>query len=235
MHSTDEELATSLKNELKFDADRRNNFRKHQSDKKVYDRERDKGLALQLEEQERWDILREQGAKEQRKLRAQAKNMDEEGPEYKQDLKQKKAYETQMEASRKRHIQTKKTLSDEFLKNVKNSEEVELDLASDRPRFDRRKRHVNKWAKSGASGSSGYSDPGGSGPAAPAFDYPPVPTTQDYMPVDNFDEIPPPPPLNSFEGGGNPGGYQDPYYNEGGEYGAPPGYPPPPPPDGWDF
>lgn len=243
-HATDQELAAKLKDELEFETKRRNDFKNQRSSKKTYEQEREKGLSLFLEEQEKWDVTREKGLKEQRASRLKTREMDETSPEYIQDQKEKKKYEDQLEVSRKKQIETKQQVSELFKNKVTVSEEEELGVYNDRPRYALRARGSNKWSKNksgssgfsgGSSGSSGGSyDSGGSGGSVP-FDYPPIPN-QDYIPNDNFDDLPPPPPMMPYEGYGAPvmGGDQ-PYFEGGGSYPPPTGYPPPPPDGGWDF
>lgn len=236
----DQELAQTLKKSMEQNIQRLNNFKKNQEDRKIFDRERDKGLSLHLEEQERWDIQRERGIAEQRRLRAQSKSFDDFGPEYKQDLIEKQKNEKEMNVARERYVETKSIVEKELSRSLKVSEETELDLYSLRPRFDRRKRQTNKWTAFGKStgGGSSSSSSGSSGAAQvppPSFDYPPT-NQQEYIPVDNFEEMPVPPPM-PYDGGTGFQGEPMPFEGGNGEFNPPPGYPPvaPPPPDGWDF
>ncbi len=238
--ASDQEFAEALKKEFKFETERRNQFKSHHLNSKIYNRERDKGLALYLEEQERWDILREKEAKVHARQRAKVVDMDENSFEYKKDDKLKKERQTEMEVARKKHIVTKLAVTNQFNKQINTSEEEELDLYSSRPRYELRKRHQNKWVSNGKSGgSSGGGSSGGGGGGGGSFDFPAAQPSQDYIPIDNFDEIPPP-PLAPFDGG-NQGFPGEPSFNEGFDQGFPqpggdfPSYPPPPPPDGWDF
>jgi hypothetical protein len=104
----------------------------------------------------------------------------------------------------------------------------ELDLYSKRPRYDLRKRYLNKWVKNSSktSSSSGGSSFGGGAPAPQSpMDFP-VPVDYAPQPIENFEEIPPPPPPIPFENQGFESGF--------GENPLPP--PPPPVPEGgWDF
>jgi len=245
-HATDQELAAKLKDELEYETKRRNDFKNQRAGKKTYEQEREKGLSLFLEEQEKWDVTREKGLKEQRASRNKSREMDETSPEYLQDEKEKKKYEADLEISRKKQIATKQQVSELFKNKVTVTEEEELGVYNDRPRYSLRARGSNKWTakgRSGGSGSSGGSssgaspggfDSGGGSNSAP-FDYPPIPN-QDYVPTDNFDDLPPPPPMMPYEGYGNPNmGGDQPYFEGGGSYPPPTGYPPPPPDGGWDF
>lgn len=244
-NATDQELASKLKDELEYDTQRRNDFKNQRQAKKIYEQEREKGLSLFLEEQEKWDITREKGQKEQRTSRLKMREMDETSPEYIQDEKEKKRYEAELETARRKHIQTKKEVIEIFKNKINVTEEEELGVYNERPRYALDQRGRNKWTGAGrgkssggfsgsSGGSSGWSGGGaesGAGASAP-FDYPPVPN-QEYVPSDNFDDLPPPPPMMPYEGYGNPNA---PYY-EGGEFppGGVQGYPPPPPDGGWDF
>jgi hypothetical protein len=242
--ATDKELAAKLKDELEYETKRRNDFKKQRQGKRTFEQEREKGLSLFLEEQEKWDLTREKGLNEQRASRLKSNEIDENSPEYIQDQKAKKNYEDDLEVSRKKQIETKEQVSALFKNKVDVTEEEELDIYNDRPRYALRARGYNKWSKGKSSGSSGSSESSGSGggnwdggsagSSAP-FDYPPIPN-QDYVPSDNFDDLPPPPPMMPYEGYGAPGGAA-PYYEggAGGEFSPPTGYPPPPPDGGWDF
>ncbi len=246
-HTADRELALKLKDELEHETKRRNDFKVNRSAKQTYEQEREKGLSLFLEEQEKWDVTREKGLKEQRAFRLKSIDRDENSPEYRQDQKVKKKYEADLELSRQKQIATKQQVTQLFKNKVSVTEEEELGLYNNRPRYAQRARGSNKWslkgkAQSGSSGanSSSSSNSGGSwqsgdlGTSAP-FDYPPIPN-QDYVPTDNFDDLPPPPPMMPYEGYGAPGGFDMPYGNGGNQEFAPPvGYPPPPPDGGWDF
>ena len=241
-HATDKELAAKLKDELEYETKRRNEFKNQRQGKRTFEQEREKGLSIFLEEQEKWDQTREKGLNEQRASRLKSNEMDESSPEYIQDQKAKKKYEDDLEISRKKQIETKEQVSALFKNKAEVTEEEELDIYNSRPRYALRARGNNKWSakgKSGGSGSSGSSgssggnwDGGGAASSAP-FDYPPIPN-QDYVPSDNFDDLPPPPPMMPYEGYGAPGGVP-PYGEGGGEFPPPTGYPPPPPDGGWDF
>ena len=245
-HATDQELSAKLKNELEYETKRRNDFSNQRLSKKTFEREREKGLALFLEEQEKWDVTRDKGLKEQRANRLKTREMDESSPEYMQDQKAKKKYQAELEINRQKQIATKQQVFELFKNKVKVSEEEELSVYNDRPRFALRTRGSNKWsAKAKAGSGSGFSSGSSSGSNSPGatfdsnngssapFDYPPVPN-QDYIPSDNFEDLPPPPPMMPYEGYGAPGSAQPPNF-EGGDYPPPVGYPPPPPEGGWDF
>lgn len=245
-NATDQDLAAKLKDDLEFDTERRNDFKNQVKNRNVYEGEREKGLSLFLEEQEKWDLTREKGINEQRARRLREKKMDENSPEYFQDLKNKQAYEKKQEVARQRHVDTKREIVDIYKKKVQVTEEEELDIYNPRPRYALRQRGQNKWvsrgSKSGSGSSPGYSPPSNlPSPGSSTYDYP-QPPMNEYIPTDNFEEIPPPPPPMPYEGYSNPAGDFNNYNN----YGAPPpgfppdtpypAYPPPPAPEGgWDF
>lgn len=224
----DKELAEKLRTDLEFDTNRRSAYQQHRDEDKIYDQERDKGLALFLEEEERWNRLREKESREHAKTRT--KPMDESSPEFKEDLKEKEQFEKQRELDRVRHVRTKKNLYLEFEDKIPQSEEKELGIVEHRPRYDLRKRAKNKWVNAGKV-LGGAASSGGSSP----FDGPsiPQPSPGDFVapPMDNsFEDIPPPPiPYDNFDNQ-NAGGFDSGFGD------VPPPPPPPPPNDpSWDF
>jgi hypothetical protein len=226
----DQVLAEKLKQELNFNMQRRKGFKKQIEDQKFFDREREKGLALFLEEQEKFDIEREKGIAEHKK--SKTKSLDESSPEYFSDLKEKKNRELWLDQSRKVHINTRDQIVSQYSDNINQSESQELDLYNNRPRYDLRKRHNNKWVKNSTKSSSSSSGNSFNGAPSPE-NSPDFPPPMDYapQPIDNFEEIPPPPPAIPFDqsqgfGNGFDSGFGD----------APMPPPPPPPPEGgWDF
>ncbi|MBC7742209.1 MAG: hypothetical protein H7061_08430 [Bdellovibrionaceae bacterium] len=231
----DEELLGSLKLEATHDLERLKSLKSERANKKIYENEREKGLGTFLEEQEKWDLLREKGVAEYRK-RKKVESPQEGGPEYKADQLKKKIAEEKFEKSRRILVNTKQKVFSQNKDLISSLEADELGLDRKRPRYDLRKRGQNKWVKNGASGrpssgnsssGPGYSPP----PPAPVFDDFPPPPISDFQNappmIDGFEEIPPPPPPPVYESFGNqPGGF-DPGFSE-----FPP--PPPPPPD-FDF
>jgi hypothetical protein len=226
--SEDKDLAEKLRTDLEFGTNRRNAYQQHRDEDKIFDQERDKGLALFLEEEERWNRLREKESREYAQNRA--KPMDEFGPEYKQDQKEKENYEKQRELDRKRHVRTKSKIFLEFEDKIPQSEEKELGIAEQRPRYELRKRGRNKWLNAGKV----IGGPGGS--SGSPFDAPPIPQPSpgDFVapPMDNsFEDIPPPPPPIPYDNfdNSNAGGFDS-------GFGDVPPPPPPPPNDpSWDF
>ena len=226
----DRVLAEKLRSDLQFDVNRRKAFSQHTDENKIYDQEREKGLALFLEEEERWNRLREKETREHKKTRPTA--IDEFGHEYQADLKQKENADKQRELDRQRHVRTKSNLFIEFEDKIPQTEERELGLAQNRPRYELRKRAKNKWVNSGKTLQGGASSSSGSSP----FDSPsiPQPSPGDFVspPMDtNFEDIPPPPPPIPYDNfdQGNAGGFDS-------GFGDVPPPPPPPPNDpSWDF
>lgn len=248
---TDIELEQKLNNDLKHDVQRRNSFKSHQQDKKILNREREKGFSLYLEEQEKWDSIREKGIQEYRQSRLKNRSMDETSPEFMKDEQQKKEELNKMEIARKKYVATKEKVSAQFKSQVRTSEEEELDINNHRPRFDLAKRAKgNRIAKSSGSGT-GFSGGSGSTGSFPVnngstsgsgygsdgsvpFDYPVPPNDFTPPPSEGFEDLPPPPPMMPYDGYGEPPLFEDggAGFNPGGD----PSYPPPPPLDGgWDF
>lgn len=226
----DRALAEKLRSDLQYDVNRRKAFSQHTGENKIYDQEREKGLALFLEEEERWNRLRDKESRGHAKTRPAPQ--DEFSPEYKADLKEKEAAEKQRELDRGRHVRTKSNLFIEFEDKIPQSEEKELGIAQERPRYELRKRAKNKWVNSGktlqgggggSSGSSPFDSPSISSPSPGDFVAPPMDT--------NFEDIPPPPPPIPYDNfdqsgaGGFDSGFGD----------VPPPPPPPPNDPSWDF
>lgn len=239
----DQELADRLKEELTHEANRRRAFTQFEEEKKKTEKEQNKGLSLWLEEQEQWDTAREKSVNDYKKTRQPARKMvvDAQGSvqeltkEYYADVEAKQSAQRLIEDGRKQHIQIKKNIIAQYAPTDVTSEEQELGIYSQRPRYDLRKRGKNKWTNSGSkiggqAGSSGGSDAGfnSGGFQGDTFDFPPPPPATDFVPQDNFDDFPPPPPATDF--GNAPGMYDSGF----GDAPIPP--PPPPPPEGgWDF
>lgn len=225
----DQELANRLKQDLLHESNRKRAFKQHEDERRRTDKEQNKGLTLWLEEQEKWDLAREKAKFE---FKRNTRPTPQEGSkEYFDDLAEKERDLRVIEDGRKQHIQIKKSITAQFQGQVSLSEEEELGIYNERPRYNLRKRARNKWAKSGsnygAGGSSGATGGYGGGGYQPSdnYDFPPPPPPD--IPQDNFDDFPPPPPATDFA---NPGTFDSGF----GDAPMPPP-PPPPPPDGWDF
>ncbi len=218
----DRQMLQTLNSEAGHDQARKKEFKAERKARKAFDNEREKELALFLEQQEKWEITRERGLSEYRS-RKKDKSPTDDGPEFKQDQKIKQQEELKSEQARRLVVQTRQKIVGRQSPSDIAQELEELNIDQKRPRFDLRKRGKNKWvgssgkANSGSSGSSGSS---GFAPPPAAFDDFPQP---EYMPapMDNFEDIPPPPPPPmNFDGsmgfGGVDSGFGD--------------IPPPPPP-----
>lgn len=234
LFALDGELADRLKQDLQHDAERKKGFAQYNSEKKKREQDKDKGLSLYLQEQEQWEMAREKTVYEYKKNKK--KPMDEDSAEFRQDELAKQQRINKMEEARLGYIKDKKQIIAQYKTPQSWSEEDELGVYINRPRYDKRKRSQNKWTKSGKSlgGSSGGGFSGGySGGDSGGgnFDLPPPPPPGDFnsFPQDNFDDFPPPP--SNFDGN-YPGTY-DSGFGDGGVV------PPPPPPpnfnDGFDF
>ncbi len=232
----DQNLADRLKQDLNHESNRRKAYKQFEDEKKKTEKEQNKGLALWLEEQEQWDLTREKAVFDYKKTKRPTPQ--EFSKEYYDDLAEKERGLRVVEEGRKQHIQVKKDILAQYQPLNVATEEEELGIYDQRPRYDLRKRGRNKWTKSGAtigSGSAGAPSPGGGDNSGgfqggDNFDFPPPPPTDfSNVPQDNFDDFPPPPPPPT-DFGSPPGMYDSGF----GDAPIPP--PPPPPPEGgWDF
>lgn len=216
------------------EVERLTGFAQHQNDNVKFDKAREQGERAYLESEEQWENLK---ARELSEYKKQAKDraMSDDGPEFQQDTLQKKAQEKVYEENRDAYLRDRaqKRSLDRKALNLP-SEEQELGLDQERPRYDYRKRATfgatPKLGKStltpGRSGGSGSSGSYGGGGGSPSF--PPPPTFDDfqdggYIPAPTLDndymgDIPPPPPPPP------PFGMDGGFNGDGGEF------PPPPPP-----
>ena len=243
---TDQNLIQKLKSDLQFDIQRKSELSQHKKSKRIYETEREKGLALYLEEQEKWDISREKGLNEQHRYRLKNKEMDELSSEYKADQKNKKSYDLDQEIFRKQLVDTKNKITRFYENKATVTELEELEIYNQRPRFSTRARGKNKFVKkdqadgsSSPSSGSAWTAPADSG-SMPAYDYPPSGMSGgDYIPTDNFDDLPPPPPLVPYDGYNGSVPAAPPNFNDNSDFGGfPPqgsGFPQQPPDGGWDF
>lgn len=247
VRAQDVEFSNSFKKEVEFNLNRRKDFEKNEDRTKIFEKEREKGLSLYIEETEKWEYLREKGISDERKKRAAAKVMTEDSPEYRQDQAVKDKREQSLEKSRADYAATKKKVLSATATEVKGqTEEQELGLISDRPRFAQDKRNKNKWlaqksapsfgGSSSSNTSSGYAPPASS----PNVDYIPPPPDYSSYPSEGFEDLPPPPPPMPYESM-SPGDFNQPNFdnyndnfNDG--FNNNPNYSfPPQGGDGWDF
>ena len=226
----DSQLLQSLKSAASHDQNRKLQFHQDRDGKKIFSTEREKGLAGFLEEQERWDLVRERGLAEHRKQK-KTSSPQEGGPEYRDDVHLKKIESQKMDEARLLVVKTREQIAMKASPTAAADEMEELGLVPVRPRFDYRKRASNKWVKKVPGETApGKSSPGAGGfsPPPPAFDDYPI--QNDYLPannpIDGFEEIPPPPPPIDFEGAA--AGIYNGNIDTG--FGEVPPPPPPPPP-----
>ena len=228
----DEEVIDKLKIEATHDVDRLRSFRKELENNRIFANEREKGLGEFLEDQEKWDLIRERGLREYIKHKTPQSDMDETSEEYRKDQEEKQLAEDRYEKSREIHVRTRNKIHSQIPKNLTALEAEELQIFVDRPRFDVRKKRKNKWAGAGKPGGGGStaSAPSFQNPAQPPAinDFVPPPPPPDFpaapAPYEGFEELPPPPMYDSNMNTSVP---YDPSF--GGEMSIPP--PPPPPPD----
>ena len=233
--ASDDDLVKSVKQDLDHDTLRKNGFKEFNQDKKKIDREREKGIGLFLEEQEKWDLYQQRAARDYR--REKDTTPDETSPEYRADLKQKEQDNEQMESFRRKYIMLKNKAFSDYQQKQVVTDEDELELKETRPRFEIRKRSRNKWAKSGkgfgSANSQVYTPPtpgsfgGNSGESINdansgiILDRTPQPADFNPIPADTFEDF-------------TPAAQGD--FGEDSGFGDSPLPPPPAPPgEGWDF
>jgi hypothetical protein len=228
----DVDLAESLKIEANHNNERLRSFKTEVNNNKVFDEEREKGLAEFLEDQEKWDLVRERGLQEYRKLKNNNSTSKESGPDYIEYLEEKESQDARYEHSRQIHVRTRELVKKNVDPDLAQIESDELGLNVERPRYDLRKRSRNKWAIGGKSGT-GFSS-GGTG--SPSFDSQPSnPGNNEFVPAPEF---PPAPP--AFDAGDDftPTPAFDPNTGMPMDSATPPpeiNIPPPPPPTDFDF
>ncbi len=224
---TDENLLKSLKIDANQNLNRLKAFKEEGQINQVFDDEREKALGAFLEDQEKWDLVRERGLREY-KIEKKRRNPGIKSAEYLEYLDNKESDAAIYERSRKIQVnvrnQVQKQIKDD---NIGNLELQELGLAGHRPRYSLRDRSNNKWVNAGSrpglGGSSGGLLGGGYQPPAP-------PPSSDFAPpppaFESFEEVQPasPPPIFDSSSGITP-------FDGNGDMNIPP---PPPPPD-FDF
>lgn len=242
-YSAEADLISNLKKEVEFDQIRKKDFTKYSERKNIFEREREKGLSIYIEDQERWDYLREQGVEDVRRQRRLDKKIDESSPEFLADEKLKMKRELEQDQAREQYVNAKRALISRTNDNSGLDEATELELHSNRPRYAKENRNKNKWlsAKTASSkntpssGTSGYNAGGydaGYVPPAPGEYNPPPPDFSAY-PSDGFEDLPPPPPPLPYDDFGNP--QVAPHFNDNFDSNPNINYPPPPVDGGWDF
>ena len=226
--------ANSLKIEANHNLNRVKNYRSEANNNRIFDLEREKAVSEYLEEQEVWELIRERGLKEYRKLKKSSSFRDG-GPEQREHNKEVLKQEKEYDQNRQSYVNAKNKVMRSSAYTYAQLEGQEYaDLNSKRPRYDLRKRKKNKYVgstKPNTGSSSGVSyNPDNYAPSAPAAsDFPPPPPPPDFpqvpAPYEGYDDSIPP----AYDGSAVNGVPYDPTF--GGEMIPPP---PPPPPD-YDF
>lgn len=218
----------------KAEEERLSGFAEHYAEGKKIDKARADGERAFFEESEQWEALRRNEYSEFKKQKKAAEIADD-GPEFKQDAKDKKQDAIQYEESRKEFQKLKaneRAISRESKKLP--SELQELQVYSDRPRYDYSKRPLfgarYKWQGALSGSASSGSNFGGYNSGSGGSNFPSPPSFDDggYIPAPNLpddSDFPPPPPPPGFGDDSLGGGF--------GSDMPPP--PPPPPPNFQDF
>lgn len=228
----DKALVDTLKIEANHNIERLKSYKKEKLNNRIFENEREKGLGEFLEEQEKWDLIRERGRQEYRKQKL-SETQEINRKEYERDLKEKLEERQQYEYSRRVYVKTRDKVRSQQNQTVSQLESEELEFYMNRPRYEFNKRHKNKWIAAGGSkpstgsGSSGYQG-GITSPAVSDYpqnqtEFPPAPAPA----YEGFEEVPPPPLYDSNMNSNIP---YDPSF--GGDVSIPP---PPPPPLDYDF
>ena len=191
---TDENLLKSLKIDANQNLNRLKAFKEEGQINQVFDDEREKALGAFLEDQEKWDLVRERGLREYKKEK-KLRSPGVKSAEYLEYLDDKESEAAIYERNRKIQVnvrnQVQKQIKDD---NIGSLELQELGLAGGRPRYSLRDRSNKKWVSAGGrtgfGGSSGTSIGGGYQPPAP-------PPASDFAPAVDFPAAPP--AFESFE------------------------------------
>lgn len=203
-------------------------FNDYKKQRRLNDREREKGLALHLEKVEMEQREYRESLQEHRRMKRTEKPL-EATPFYKENVRDRERDKQKRLQEQEEFIADKK-VEKRLLNQAQINKLEELGLPEDRPRFDVKKRTLYGAASpfdkappsSGGGGSNSFAPSDGgfpTPPPAPFDEFPPPPT---FPGDDNFDLPPPPPPMPYDEGMG----MNNPPFDE---------FPPPPPPPGDDF
>ncbi|NUM60174.1 MAG: hypothetical protein HUU56_16185 [Bdellovibrionaceae bacterium] len=202
--------------------ERLQDFKRFKKDNKIIDEEREKGLAVYLEELDKEAFESRKALQEYKKQKKTERN-SEDSKYYEEYLKEKKDQEQVYQEDLDEYLKDKKKYSSGKYKRP-FSEEFELGILSDRPRYDYKKRALygakpkfksSEGKGSSSGGASGTNSFPGSNNSRPDNNFTPP------APVDPFfDDIPPPPPPMPMDDGGG-------FNNDG-------FIPPPPPPPMFD-
>ncbi|MCB0368357.1 MAG: hypothetical protein KDD45_02690 [Bdellovibrionales bacterium] len=204
-------------------------FRQFKKDSQAYDYEREKAYSAYLENLEKEAFDREKAIEDYRKNKKKTKPL-EDTPAYLDDLQVKLAWQKKYEED----LQSYKAQREAFFYKKQHrpfSEEYELDILSNRPRYEYQKRALygakpkykkvpmNEYGGAPASGMPYLPSDAGND----SSDIPPPPPLPPDISQPFLDEIPPPPPMPmdggyDYNGDGNDGDF----------------IPPPPPPPMFD-
>ncbi|MNL11530.1 hypothetical protein D3C87_1323700 [compost metagenome] len=219
-------FAQKSKEEVRLDG-----FAQHQKNGKQFENARSQGEKAYLEEQEQWELSRQRTLEDYKKKKA-SQVMEDEGPEYQADQVTKQNWDKNREIERQKYAARRhEEILDRKAKGLP-SEEVELDIAEERPRYDYRKRASFGASKGGKSSSA--SSPSSPSSGAPwtgggGSNFPTPPPFDDfggegYVPAqnapDDFGDIPPPPPPPPVfdEGFDGPNPIPPPTFDDGGDF-----------------
>lgn len=209
-----------------WDEDRLGGFGEHQTENKIFDREREKGRNAYLEGLEQAERER-LAARDLFRKNKKTQKPAEETSDYTENVKAREAQLAEQEKIRAAYVREKQAILARRHHSVAVTPMEELGLDQTRPRYDVRHRALygngklkSSHSSSGGGGGGSYQPPMDEGPTANSGMMPPPP------PPAEFDEMPPPPPpmpAPSFEDGG------------GADFPPPPSpdfndFPPPPPP-----
>lgn len=182
-------------------------FSEHQRNQAEFDREREKGEKDQIEENMAWEALKEKNLIQFKKIKA-AEVLPDNSKDLAIDEAVKKEQAREYEVSRKEYSKSVQNFDRSKYKDLV-TEDVELGLDAERPRYDLKKRalfgaQVRYGKVTTKPGTSSSSSGGGSPSYTPPSSFPPPPSTPPYddfgdgyipPPADGFgDDFPPPPP-----------------------------------------
>ncbi len=229
-----ERFSPDLNIQAKQQQRRLDGFYEHSEEGKRFDRIRERGETEYNEGLLKWEDERSYVVREYRKDKLRNMNkVDREAERDKKEFeKQNQKFEADFNKNRKGYVTAREKIKEQSRR--KFSEEEELSIYHERPRYEDRKRALygarTKWTGSGkpSTGSSGSS---GGGMSSPSYDDtspppPPPPSPVDTGNMDYFPPPPPPPPMDDYNVPPPPpmDDFGSPMQ---GDYGAPP----PPPPD----
>ncbi len=202
------------------DVQRLSGFAEHKKSNADFDKNREAGFENYLNEKEAEAKIHYRNTKEQQ-LMPKEKSPGDNIALYKKDLAEREEWEKSQALARKQLVKENKALmANPLFRSI--SEEEELDLISQRPRFDYKKRtlYSSKGSITPASPSGRRMKESGSynSPSPPSA--PPGPTYDDFPP--------PPPPMFGNEGGQDDFPPPPPAFDDFDNDFPPP--PPPPPP-----